>query len=156
MNRKQSSVPASPESPLVFCRTLALHTSAWFSVLSTLVLLIYIIRNMAPSPLRLLLLLPLSLCLAAAARVRRSSVHTAARIILHALLTVGGLYVFAYLPVQIEQSMAARTTLLFLFLVILVYAIAVAVFFAVVRHRDTRAVNEQPYRSQFGFGKRDD
>ena len=71
----------------------------------------------------------------------------------HALLTLGSAYVFVYLPVQIEQKPSAGTTLLFLFLSVLVYAIGAAILAAVAHRRDSRTVNEQPYRSQ--FGKRD-
>ena len=77
----------------------------------------------------------------------------AARTVSHALLTLGSAYVFVYLPVQIEQKPTAGTTLLFLFLSVLVYAIGAAILAAVAHRRDSRAVNEQPYRSQ--FGKRD-
>lgn len=153
MNRKQSSEPGSPAFPPAACRALALHACAWFTVLSTLMLLIYAILDRAPSPLRLLLFLPLSLCFACAARIRHSSLSRAARTVSHALLTLGSAYVFVYLPVQIEQKPTAGTTLLFLFLSVLVYAIGAAILAAVAHRRDSRTVNEQPYRSQ--FGKRD-
>ena len=145
MNRKQSSEPGSPAFPPAACRALTLHACAWFTVLSTLMLLIYAIMDRAPSPLRL--------CFACAARIRHSSLSRAARTVSHALLTLGSAYVFVYLPVQIEQKPTAGTTLLFLFLSVLVYAIGAAILAAVAHRRDSRAVNEQPYRSQ--FGKRD-
>ena len=100
-----------------------------------------------------MLFLPLSLCFACAARIRHSSLSRAARTVSHALLTLGSAYAFVYLPVQIEQKPTAGTTLLFLFLSVLVYAIGAAILAAVAHRRDSRAVNEQPYRSQ--FGKRD-
>lgn len=153
MNRKQSSEPGSPAFPPAACRALTLHACAWFTVLSTLMLLIYAILDRAPSPLRLLLFLPLSLCFACAARIRHSSLSRAARTVSHALLTLGSAYAFVYLPVQIEQKPTAGTTLLFLFLSVLVYAIGAAIIAAVAHRRDSRTVNEQPYRSQ--FGKRD-
>ncbi|UKI12520.1 MAG: hypothetical protein L6V84_07500 [Oscillospiraceae bacterium] len=134
MNRKQSSEPGSPAFPPAACRALALHACAWFTVLSTLMLLIYAILDRAPSPLRLLLFLPLSLCFACAARIRHSSLSRAARTVSHALLTLGSAYGFVYLPVQIEQKPTAGTTLLFLFLSVLVYAIGTAIL-AAVAHR---------------------
>ena len=147
MNRKQSSEPGSPAFPPAACRALVLHACAWFTVLSTLMLLIYAIMDRAPSPLRLLLFF------ACAARIRHSSLSRAARTVSHALLTLGSAYVFVYLPVQIEQKPSAGTTLLFLFLSVLVYAIGAAILAALAHRRDSRTVNEQPYRSQ--FGKRD-
>lgn len=153
MNRKQSPTPDSPASLLASCRVLVLHACAWFTVLTAVMLVIYAVMDRAPSPLRLLLFLPLALCLTCAGRIRRSSLSRAARIVLHAILTLGSIYAFAYLPVQIEQTLAARSTLLFLLLAVLIYAIAAAVFAAVAHRRDSRTVNEQPYRSQ--FGKRD-
>ena len=64
MHRKQSSEPGSPAFPPAACRALALHACAWFTVLSTLMMLIYAILDRAPSPLRLLLFLPLAHCFA--------------------------------------------------------------------------------------------
>lgn len=148
MIRKQPATDTTV-SPLRALWAWVLHACAWYAVISTAVLLIYMIRDMAPSPLRLLLVLPLSLCLAGASRVRHSSLSAATRIVCHALLTLGGAYLFAYLPMQIELKPSARVTLVSVLLGVLIYVPAMAVIAVLTRHRERRKTEDKPYQPQF-------
>lgn len=152
MIRKQPAADTTV-SPLHALWAWILHACAWYAVISTAVLLIYMIRDMAPSPLRLLFVLPLSLCLSGASRVRHSSLSAAARIVCHALLTLGGAYLFAYLPMQIELKPSARVTLVSVLLGVLIYVPVMAVIAVLTRRKERRNTEDKPYQPQ--FGKRD-
>jgi hypothetical protein len=99
---------------------------------------------------RFILLLPLGLCLTLAAWARRSDKLSAgAKVGLHALATLGGFYLFGYLPYQIRTKPTGMQILIILLLAVILYAAAMGIFAAVTAGRRQKKVNDTPYESQF-------
>lgn len=96
------------------------------------------------------LLLPFGFCLAIAARVRLSdSLSTGVKCMLHATVTLGGFYLFAYLPYQIRTSPSPMQVLILLLAAMLLYAVVMGVYALVAHRRRRKAVEEAPYVSQY-------
>ncbi len=98
---------------------------------------------------RFFLLLPLSLCLALAALVRRSGLGTALKAILHPVLSLGGLYLCAYLPYQVSFKPTGEQVFAILLLSLIVYAITVTVYLIVNRKKRQKVIDDTPYESVF-------
>ena len=98
---------------------------------------------------RFFLLLPLSLCLALAAIVRRSSLGTPAKAILHPVLSLGGLYLCAYLPYQVSFKPTGEQVFAILLLALIIYAITVAVYLIIHRKKRQKVIDGTPYESVF-------
>lgn len=97
------------------------------------------------------LLLPFGLCLTLAAMARRAErLSAGSRLGLHALATLGGFYLFCYLPYQVRTKPTAMQVLIILLAVLLVYAIAVAIYAAVTAKKRQKHIDDTPYESQFG------
>ena len=90
------------------------------------------------------------LCLTLAAWVRRSDkLSTGAKVGLHALATLGGFYLFCYLPYQVRTKPAGMQVLIILLLVAILYAVAMGIYAAITAKTRQRQVNDTPYESQF-------
>lgn len=99
---------------------------------------------------RFFLLLPFGLCLTLAAMTRRSAtLSTGAKCALHPLITLGGFYVFCYLPYQLRTKPSGMQILIILLLVIILYATVMAIYAAAVSKRNRKKAEETPYESQF-------
>ena len=100
---------------------------------------------------RFFLLIPFGLCLTLAAMARRSeTLSGGARLGLHALSALGGFYLFCYLPYQVRTKPSGMQVLMILLAVLLLYAIAAAIYAAVTAKTRRKRVDETPYQSQFG------
>ena len=96
------------------------------------------------------LLLPFGLCLTLAAWVRRSpKLGSGAKVGLHALCTLGGFYLFGYLPYQVRTKPSGMQILLILLTAILVYALVMGIYVAATAKSRQKKRNETPYESQF-------
>ncbi|MBR6781945.1 MAG: hypothetical protein IKM33_01950 [Clostridia bacterium] len=96
------------------------------------------------------LLLPFGLCLTLAAWVRRSpKLGSGAKVGLHALCTLGGFYLFGYLPYQVRTKPSGMQILLILLATTLVYALVMGIYAAVTAKTREREREETPYESQF-------
>ena len=153
MNKPASE--AHNTNALTLVKELWLGTCARYTVLCLILLLIsaVIADSLTVTyvdTVRFILLLPLGLCLALAAWVRRSDKLSAgAKVGLHALATLGGFYLFGYLPYQIRTKPTGMQILFILLLAVILYAAAMGIFAAVTAGRRQKRVNDTPYESQF-------
>lgn len=143
----------------IYARKLAGRACAWYTLLSVLLLIPALLAEDTDGqvvyPSRFLLLLPLALCWAAAGLVRCATWAPGARIPTHILLTIGGAYLFAFLPYALRREPAPTVTLFFFLLCAMVWGIGFAVYAARGRHKRRRAQDAAPYQSQFGKRDRD-
>ena len=141
-------------------RDIWLGTCARFTILCLILLTTSSIASASLSinyvdTVHFFLLLPFGLCLTLAARVRRSdSLSTGAKCGLHPLAVLGGFYFFCYLPYQIRTNPSAMQVLIILLLVVLIYAIAMAVY-ALVASKIRKHTDNTPYESQFSNSRQD-
>ena len=99
---------------------------------------------------RFFLLIPFGFCLTAAAWVRRSSKLSAgAKWCLHPLATLGGFYLFCYLPYQLRTKPSGMQVLLILLAVTVLYGLVMAIYAAATRKSRQKQADEIPYESQF-------
>ena len=99
---------------------------------------------------RFFLLLPFGLCLTLAAWVRRSPrPSSGAKVGLHALATLGGFYLFCYLPYQVRTKPSGMQILIILLLAVILYALIMGVYAAVTAKSRQRKRDDVPYESQF-------
>ena len=99
---------------------------------------------------RFFLLLPFGFCLNLAALTRRSTtLSTGAKCVLHPLSTLGGFYLFCYLPYQVRTKPSGMQVFIILLLVIILYAIVMGIYAAVASKQSRRRAEEIPYESQF-------
>ncbi len=107
--------------------------------------------NAFVDPLRLFLFLPFSLALTTATEIRKAPrLPTGARITLHPLCTLGGFYLFCYLPYQITGKPTGRQVLMMLLLAAVVYGVVMGIFLACTRRARQKKIDESTYTSQFG------
>ena len=100
--------------------------------------------------LRFFLLLPFGFTLTLAARVRRSDKLTAgAKVGLHALATLGGFYVFCYLPYQVRSKPSGMQALIILLLVAVLYAAVMGIYAAATAKSRQSRIDDTPYESQY-------
>lgn len=146
------------EPAWAFARRLVGRACAWYTLMSVLLLIPALLASDTDGqviyPFRFLLLLPLGVCFAAAGLVRHAAWPRGARIPVHILLTIGGLYLFAFLPYALEREAAPSVTLGFLALCAVAWGIGFAVYAAIQRKKRQKKQDATPYRSQ--FGKRDE
>lgn len=99
---------------------------------------------------RFFLLLPFGFCLTLAAMIRRSTaLSTGAKCALHPLTTLGGFYLFCYLPYQLRTKPSGMQIFIILLLVIILYAIVMGIYAAAVSKKNRKKAEEVPYESQF-------
>lgn len=98
---------------------------------------------------RYILLIPYALLLTLAGMARTSSLPGPARGVLHFVCAVGGFWLCVYLPYQLEVKPLPRNILIIMLLVSILWFIGFFIRLGVVRRRQRRAVEDQPYESQF-------
>ena len=98
---------------------------------------------------RFFLLLPLALCLTLATLVRRSRLGTALKVILHPILSLGGLYLCAYLPYQVSFKPTGEQVFAIVLLALIVYAILAVIYLVATRKKRQQVIDDTPYESVF-------
>lgn len=157
MNKNDRSAEHNKRALPAVLRALVVSGCVWFTVLSLCLLTIQALAataekgtvQSAVEPTRFLLLFPFSLTLAAAGTVRRSHLPGAARLILHPVLCLSGFLLFCYLPYGLSAKHTPAQVLLFVLTALILYAILLAVYLPVTRHKQQKAREEAPYQSQF-------
>ena len=150
----QNTVEELP-APITRLRELWLGTCARFTVLCLILLVTSAVASDSLTityvdTVRFFLLLPFGLCLTLSAWVRRSEKLSAgAKVGLHALSTLGGFYLFCYLPYQVRTKPSGMQVLIILLLVVLLYALVMGIVAAVTRKARRKELEEAPYESQF-------
>lgn len=147
--------PAETVSAAARLKALWLGTCARYTVLCLILLVTSAIASDSLTvtyvdTVRFFLLLPFGLCLTLAAWVRRADKLSAgAKVGLHAITTLGGFYLFCYLPYQLRTKPSGMQILIILLAVVLLYAVAVAVYAAVTAKTRQKKRDATPYESQF-------
>lgn len=131
----KDSTPSRGSRPLI--RALLVRAACWFSALTLLVLTPSLFNggtdSFTVSALRVYLLFPMALCFAGAGLVRLSGLKFGVRLTLHALLSLGGFWLFGYLPFLIKNKSGGAQVLLMTLCSLLVYVIALVILLAVKR-----------------------
>lgn len=145
---------AAATDPVALIRSLWLGTCARYTILCLILLVTSAIASDSLTvtyvdTVRFFLLLPFGLTLTLAAWVRRSRLGAGAKVGLHALATLGGFYLFCYLPYQVRTKPAGMQVLIILLLVVILYAVAMGIYAAVTAKTRQRQVDDTPYESQF-------
>lgn len=152
---KQVTAPAETASVSSRLNALWLGTCARYTVLCLILLVTSAIASESLTvtyvdPVRFFLLLPYGLCLTLAALVRRSDKLAAgAKVGLHALTTLGGFYLFCYLPYQLRTKPSGMQIFLILLAVVILYAVVMAIVAAVTAKTRRKKLDDTPYESQF-------
>ena len=133
-------------------KKIAVRTCVYFTVTSLLILAVNWVLTGLPEgmrPLALILILPFSLCFAAAnVLLRYSKLQKALVIVLHYILTVGGIFLCLYLPIR-QPGSTASGAFLFFALLTLIYAVVMAVV-GVFKNRANRLKRDRKdYKSVY-------
>lgn len=153
MNRPASE--AHNTKAAAYAKSLWLGTCARYTVLCLIMLLASAIASDSLTvtyvdTVSFLLLLPFGLCLTLAAWARRSDkLPTGAKVALHAPATLGGFYLFCYLPYQLRTKPSGMQVLVILLAAVILYAIAMGIFAAVTAKSRQKKIDAQPYESQY-------
>jgi hypothetical protein len=151
----QVTPPDEVASLLAPLKSLWLGTCARYTVLCLILLVTSAIASDSLTVtyvdmVRFFLLLPFGLCLTLAAWVRRSDKLSAgAKVGLHALSVLGGFYLFCYLPYQLRTKPSGMQIFVILLLVVILYAITMAIVAAVTAKTRQKKLDEVPYESQY-------
>ena len=154
---QNKSVTSPQKTPTVSApiRSLWMGTCARYTVLCLILLVTSAIASRSLTvtyvdTVHFFLLLPFGLCLTLAARVRRSDKLSAgAKVGLHATATLGGFYLFCYLPYQLRTKPSGMQVFIILLAVVILYAAVMAVVAAVTAGARQRKLDSVPYESQF-------
>lgn len=144
---RQDRLPPKPR------RAWLLNACAWYTALTALILIVNLLMggaDKALQPLQCLLFLPLGLCLSGAGLLRRAPLRGGVYAVCHALATVGGIFLFGFLPYILRGGARPSYVLIFLLLSLCIWGVAFAVFSVRDRREQSRARDAQPYQSQFG------
>ena len=153
--RKAQNINSESDSPVARLRSLWLGPCARFTLLCLFMLVTSAIASDSLAityvdTVHFFLLLPFGLCLTLAAGVRRSpKLGSGAKVGLHALCTLGGFYLFGYLPYQVRTKPSDIQILLILLAAVLVYTLIMGVYAAATAKSRQKKRNETPYESQF-------
>lgn len=153
MNKPASE--AHNTKALTYAKNLWLGSCARYTVLCLIMLVASAIASDSLTvtyldTVRFLLLLPFGFCLTLAAWARRSDrLSTGPKVALHALATLGGFYLFCYLPYQISTKPSGMQVLIILLAAAILYAIVMAIFTAVTAKSRQKKIDTQPYESQY-------
>lgn len=153
MNKTNSE--AHTTKALTFVKNLWLGTCARYTVLCLILLVTSAIASDSLTmtyvdTVRFFLLLPCGLCLTLAAWVRHSDkLSTGAKVGLHALTTLGGFYLFCYLPYQLRTKPSGMQVLIILLTAVILYAIVMGVVAAVTAKDRQKKRDTAPYKSQY-------
>ncbi len=136
-------------------RELWLGTCARYTVLCLILLITSAIASDSLTvtyvdTVRFFLLLPFGFALTLSALVRRSDKLSAgARVGLHALSTLGGFYLFCYLPYQLRTKPSGMQVFIILLAVVILYAAVMGIYAAVTAKTRQKKIDDTPYESQF-------
>lgn len=152
---KQVTPPAPSASAAARLRSLWLGTCARYTVLCLILLVTSAITSNSLTvtyvdTVRFFLLLPFGLCLTLATRVRRSDkLSVGAKVALHPLATLGGFYLFCYLPYQLRTKPSGMQILIILLLAAVLYGLAMLMTVTVTAKARQKKLDDAPYESQF-------
>lgn len=152
---KAQNINSGSDSPVARLRSLWRGTCTRFTLLCLFMLVTSAIASDSLTityvdTVHFFLLLPFGLCLALAAGVRRSpKLGSGAKVGLHTLCTLGGFYLFGYLPYQVRTKPSGMQILLILLAATLVYALVMGIYAAATAKTRQKKRNEIPYESQF-------
>lgn len=142
-----------------YLKKVCVHTAIYFTC-GTLLLLTFLFIMSADVLTRgipavpQLLMLPFSMMLAIAnVQFRYASLSTAWRVTIHALLTVGGLFLLVYLPNQ-EPDKPASVHFGFLLGILLIYAVVMGIFL-LIRSRTLRVKRDATHYKSIYKNKND-
>ena len=153
--RKAQNINDETASPAARLKSLWLGGCARFTLLCLFMLVTSAIAadsltTTCVDTVHFFLLLPFGLCLTLAAWVRRSpKLGSGAKVGLHALCTMGGFYLFGYLPYQVRTKPSGMQVLLILLAATLVYALVMGIYAAATAKTRQKKRDETPYESQF-------
>ena len=142
-------------TPGAIIRNLWLGTCARYTVLCLILLITSAIASDSLTvtyvdTVRFFLLLPFGLTLTLAAKARTSATLSAGvKLGLHALATLGGFYLFCYLPYQVRTKPSGMQVLIILLLVLILYVIGAGVYAIVSATAGQKKIDDTPYESQF-------
>ena len=151
----QVTSPAENPSAASPLKSLWLGTCARYTVLCLILLVASAIASNSLTvtyvdTVSFLLQLPFGLCLTLAAWVRQSDkLATGVKVGLHSLATLGGFYLFCYLPYQLRTKPSGMQVLLILLAVTVLYGLVMAIYAAATRKSRQKQADEIPYESQF-------
>lgn len=154
-NKKAETSEAAPR-PLARLRDLWLGSCARYTILCLILLITSAIASESLTityvdTVHFFLLLPFGVCLTLAAWVRRSDkLPTGAKVGLHSLSTLGGFYLFCYLPYQLRTKPTGKQVFIILLAVMLLYAIVMGIYAAATAKSRRKKLDEIPYESRFG------
>ena len=152
---KAQNITTGTNTPADLIRSLWLGTCARYTVLGLILLVSSAIASDSLTityvdTVRFFLLLPFGLCLTLAAWVRRSpKLSGGTKVGLHALITLGGFYLFCYLPYQVRTKPSGMQILIILLLTVVLYALVMGIFAAVTAKTRQKKQDSVPYESQF-------
>lgn len=152
--QKQQNLGAKSESNARrYLKKIALHSCVYYTAVTFFVLFLYVLlmRDLSRGlqAFALIMFLPFSICFASANIIyRETPLSKWARVTLHYLLTVGGAYVFLYLPNKDPQQSGAAALVLFLIFT-LIYVIIMSIVLGVSSriHRVKR--DEEKYHNVY-------
>lgn len=154
-NKRAETVQAPPRA-LARLREIWMGSCARYTVLCLILLVTSSIASDSLTityvdTVRFFLLLPFGVCLTLAAWARRSDkLPAGAKVGLHALSTLGGFYLFCYLPYQLRTKPTGMQVFIILLAVMLLYAVVMGVYAAVSAKARRKKLDDIPYESQFG------
>ena len=152
---KQMTPPAETVSVPARLNALWLGTCARYTVLCLILLVTSAITSNSLTvtyvdTLRFFLLLPFALCLTLGTWVRRSDkLPLGAKVALHPLATLGGFYLFCYLPYQLRTKPSGMQILIILLLAAVLYGLAMLMTVTVTAKARQKKLDDAPYESQF-------
>jgi predicted neutral ceramidase superfamily lipid hydrolase len=153
MNKPASE--AHNTKALTCAKNLWLGTCARYTVLCLILLLASAIASDSLTvtyvdTVSFFLQLPFGFCLTLAAWVRRSDkLPSGVKVCLHALATLGGFYLFGYLPYQLRTKPSGMQVLIVLLAAVILYSIIMAIVTAVSAKSRRKKIDAQPYESQY-------
>ena len=148
------STPKKPRTADVIRAVVVRACCIFTGVTSFLLVFQWIMENALQKSLAaevFLMLIPLSLCLSGAGIIRKaSSVSPITKIILHPLLSLGGLLI-VYLPYMISNHFPPATALVHILVFVVCYGIVTAIICLVsgMAHKKSARAKSTSYVSQF-------
>ncbi len=153
MSKKQTPTPQKPAKPGILT-VLLRRICLWYTGISLFILLINVFSSTNEGTYvdakRFLLFFPLALALAAAGVVRETeTLPTWARVILHPLLSIGGVYLCFFLPYQVQQGANPGRGAALILITAMGYGIVALILFLCSRKAAQKKIDSTPYESQF-------
>ncbi len=106
-------------------------------------------------PLRFLLFLPCAFFLTVSTLVRKADkLSTGARVVLHPLCTLGGIYLCLYLPYQLKVKPTGRQFWAVFAIALVLYGIVMGILLFCTRKKKQKEIDAAPYERVFGSNRK--